>query len=329
MKYLNCKVAVIGEGKMIPSVVCCLLNAGHQVKCFSSQDPAEEVIRLAEISGQSLYGTNDWEVNLDNNTSLRKFPLVVAITSEKAEEKGNWLKKIDQATDQNALIAINSESIPLDQLQNQMQASTRLVGLNWTYPAHQTFFAEVIANQQTDAEMVGDLMAIVRTAWEKDPYLLKGGRGIRSRLMAAMAREAFYLVGNGYVEVADIDRACRNDPGYYLPFAGNCRYMDLMGTFIYGVVMKDLNPELSNAREVPGFFDEMMDRDLGEKGTAQGFYSHTPSDVEKLEHSFLEFSREMRALMERYPFPKDGAPEEAWMAPESNKFSRGNKSKKQ
>lgn len=329
MKYLNCKVAVIGEGKMVPSVVCCLLNAGHQVKSFSSRDPSKEVKKLAEIAGYSLFGTHDWEENFDSPTSLREFPLVVVLTSEKTKEKENDLKMVDKAADPKALIAINSESIPLDQLQNQVQSPSRLVGFNWTYPAHQTFFAEVIVNQQTDEEMVGDLMALVRETWDKDPYLVKGGKGIRSRLMAAMAREAFYLVKNGYVEVADIDRACRNDPGYYLPFAGNCRYMDLMGTSIYGVVMKDLNPELSNAREVPGFFEELMDKDPGENGPGHGFYSHSPLKLEKLEHAFLEFSREMRTLMERYPFSKDGAPEEAWMAPEHDKSSPGNKNNKQ
>ncbi|WP_162417268.1 3-hydroxyacyl-CoA dehydrogenase NAD-binding domain-containing protein [Cyclobacterium roseum] len=303
MKYLNCKVAVVGEGKMLPSVVCCLLQAGHQVKCFSPRNPTEEVNRLSEISGLSLSGTFDWEENFAKPTSLKGFQIVVAGTSEKAGEKENYLKKIDHAADQDALIAINSESIPLEHLQNQVRAPSRLLGVNWTYPAHETLFLEVIANQQTDSEMLAALMTLARKKWGKDPYLLMGGKGIRSRLIAAMAREAFYLVENGYVEVTDIDRACRNDPGYYLPFAGNCRYMDLMGTFIYGVVMKDLNPELSNAREVPGFFDKMI---KGERGPDKGYHSHSPSGKEKLEHSFLEFSKEMRALMERYPFPKEG-----------------------
>ncbi|MFO7823924.1 MAG: 3-hydroxyacyl-CoA dehydrogenase NAD-binding domain-containing protein [Cyclobacterium sp.] len=303
MKYLNCKVAVVGEGKMLPSVICCLLQAGHQLKCFSSGNPTEEVDRLSEIAGLSPSGTFDWEENFAYPTSLKGFQIVVACTTEKTGEKENYLKKIDHVADQNALIAINSESIPLEHLQNQVQAPSRLLGVNWTYPAHQTLFLEVIANQQTDSEMLAALMTLARKKWGKDPYLLMGGKGIRSRLIAAMAREAFYLVENGYVEVTDIDRACRNDPGYYLPFAGNCRYMDLMGTFIYGVVMKDLNPELSNAREVPGFFDEMI---KGERGPDQGYHSHSSSGKEKLEHSFLEFSKEMRALMEKYPFPKDG-----------------------
>ncbi|WP_162343036.1 3-hydroxyacyl-CoA dehydrogenase NAD-binding domain-containing protein [Cyclobacterium salsum] len=134
MKYLNCKVAVVGEGKISPSVVCCLLQAGHQVKCFSPGNPTEEVDRLLEIAGLSPLGTYDWEENFDNPTSLKGFQIVVACTSEKTGEKENYLKKIDHAADQDALIDINSESIPLEHLQNQVQAPSRLLGVNRTYP---------------------------------------------------------------------------------------------------------------------------------------------------------------------------------------------------
>lgn len=324
MNYLNCKVAVIGEGKMIPSVICCLLRAGHQVKCFSSQNPSQEVWRLAEQAGQQPMGTIDWDWDVNTQINLWDYPIVLAITSEKKDEKEYWLKKVEEAADQNTLIAINSESIPLDQLQKQMVVPSRLLGLNWTYPAHQTFFAELIANQQTDTEMVENLMSLLRKTWDKDPYLVKEWMGIRSRLMAAMVREAFFLVDQGYVEVTDIDRACRNDPGYYLPFAGNCRYMDLMGTFIYGLVMKDLNPELSNASEIPPYFSNLMEEPLHQIGPVPGFYAHTADENEKLEHAFLEFSREMRRLMDRYPFPKGDYTEEMGVSTMKGKMNKDN-----
>lgn len=325
MNYLKCKVAVIGEGNMVPSVVCCLLRAGHQVKSFTSRDPAGEVRRLAEIAGFSCMGNGEWEKNFEGHPELADCAIVVALTPEKMEEKAALLRKIEKVVDQDTLIALNSESIPLDQLQEQMQFPSRLLGLNWTYPAHQTLFAEVIANQQTDTEMTENLMTLVRETWDKDPYLLKGGMGIRSRLMAAMAREAFFLVDQGYVEVADIDRACRNDPGYYLPFAGNCRYMDLMGTFIYGIVMEDLNPELSRASEIPDQFNSLMEVGLDQGRASQGFYSHTVDENEKLELSFLEFSREMRSLMDRYPFPKEDYPEEVGVTAKQEKTNHNHK----
>ncbi|SHN14397.1 3-hydroxybutyryl-CoA dehydrogenase [Cyclobacterium lianum] len=328
MNYLKCKVAVIGEGMMVPTVVCCLLRAGHQVKSFTPQNPLAQVRFLANIAGFSRLDEDGLEGNFEDYSELSDCAMVLAITREREEEKAALLKKIEKNAKQDTLIALNTESITLDELQNQMQFPCRLVGLNWTYPAHQNLFAEVIINPLTDREKVKALMILLREAWDKDPYLLESGNGIRSRLMAAMAREAFFLIENGYVKVADIDRACRNDPGYYLPYAGNCRYMDLMGTFVYGVVMKDLNPELSRTKNIPGFFAEMVKQDSMKNASERAHQAHSSSGLGKLEISFLEFSRKMRALMEKYPFPRSRTSEEELTEIDQGGFRLKNRDRK-
>src|SRR5690606_27326180 len=137
--------------------------------------------------------------------------------------------------------------------------------------------------------------------WEKDPYVLENNEGIRAKLLAALVREAFYLIENGYVGVEDIDRACRNDAGYYLPFAGNCRYMDLMGTWAYGAVMAELNPELSHSSHIPDFF--MQITNAGGKGmeNGEGFSTYSEEDKKMIQESFQKFSQEIRELMAKYP----------------------------
>src|SRR5690606_30244795 len=98
---------------------------------------------------------------------------------------------------------------------------------------------------------------------------------------------AFYLVENGYASMESIDRACRNDAGYYLPFAGNFRYMDLMGTYAYGVVMKDLNPELSKATVVPD-------------SVVADFQSYAADHPEHWEKIVRTVSEEIRELILKY-----------------------------
>src|SRR5699024_7083286 len=107
------------------------------------------------------------------------------------------------------------------------------------------FFLELVYNEVTDGDHVLWLNLQAKNYWKKDPYTIKDELGVRGKMIAAMVREAFYLVENGYASVEDVDRACRNDAGMYMPFAGNFRYMDLMGTDVYGVVMEKLNEELS------------------------------------------------------------------------------------
>ena len=120
--------------------------------------------------------------------------------------------------------------------------------------------------------------------------------------MAAITREAFFLVDNGYASIEDIDRACRNDAGYYLPFAGNCRYMDLMGTHAYGLVMKDLYKELSQQDKVSDkLADLLADGKLGmEHGN--GFYKYTKKAASQWEEKFRQFSFQIKEIIDKYPF---------------------------
>jgi 3-hydroxybutyryl-CoA dehydrogenase len=117
-----------------------------------------------------------------------------------------------------------------------------------------------------------------------------------------MTREAVYLVDNGYASIADVDRACRNDAGYYLPFCGNCRYMDLMGAYAYGRVMKDLNPDLSKETETSGLLERIEKEDRKGMINNKGFYDYTDAEVKQWRETMEKFSYQIQSIMEKYPF---------------------------
>lgn len=81
---------------------------------------------------------------------------------------------------------------------------------------------------------------------------------IANRLMYSMYREAIYLVENGYATVEDVDRACRNNTGYWMTLVGVFGWMDLTGVPAYHNVMKDLNATLYNGTEVPKLIDDIV-----------------------------------------------------------------------
>lgn len=241
----------------------------------------------------------------DLNASLAGMSLAILVTAEDEKEKKKWIRQIEEKVPAQTLIAVNTESIGLDVLQENAFSPERIIGLNWTEPADQTYFLEIIANEATNASetaasRVAYLEEMARTCWNKDPYVIRGNAGIRSHLLGALIREAFYLVQNGYANIEDVDRACRNDAGYYLPFAGNLRYMDLMGTYAYGMVMKDLNRELATDTTLPGFFVNMLER--GESGMEEngGFYNYKPAEAGKWRKLFDKFSGEIHQLIGKY-----------------------------
>ncbi len=198
-------------------------------------------------------------------------------------------------------VAICMDAVLLSELQPLCSIPTRLLGMNWVEPAHTTKFLEIISNEKTDPSLAAYWHNYAQENWQKDPYRLTNGFSIRGRLMAALIREALWLVDKEYVEREDIDRACRNDPGYYLPFSGHFRYMDIMGTFIYGIVMKDLNPSLSKDTAPPAFFQQILLSGARGMENGEGFYHYAPGEAAFWDSLLLDFSYQVTDLMNRYP----------------------------
>ena len=274
---------VVGDGKLAHSVASNALRAHQETTLLTSDTKAAyaAVKQILPDLVENLQLTEQWSDRFPHHW-------VVVVTEERDDVKRQFIRRLEQCLAPDAVIAINTESIPLTELQDATMHPERILGLNWSYPADLSFFLEIICNDASDPAHVQALETLARDGWDKDPYTVKAGFSARARMMAAWAREAFYLVENDYASIESVDRACRNDAGYYLPFAGNFRYMDLMGTAAYGTVMKDLNPELSNATEVP---DSVID----------GFQRQATDNPDHWEKIVRTFSEEVRELILKYP----------------------------
>ena len=119
--------------------------------------------------------------------------------------------------------------------------------------------------------------------------------------MYAMYREAMSLVENGYASIEDVDRACRNNTGYWMTLVGVFRWMDLTGVPAYYTVMKDLFPTLNNSTEVPELISKIVRGGGRGVANAHGFYHYTPEEAKLWEETFTEFSYDIRKLALKYP----------------------------
>jgi 3-hydroxybutyryl-CoA dehydrogenase len=296
-------VLVIGDCNLTASIAICLLRAEHKVDVYTANEAAFNQFLQIHITDQEK---NEKYIDLKDLSICSDFPtnpaykLVIALTPEDINIKQELIYKLEEVLPKNTVIAINTESISMNSFQSNSTNNKRLIGLNWTEPAHTTFFLEIIAGEE-NYDVAQEICLLAKSYWGKDPYIVKD-TGIRSRLISAMAREASFLVDNGYASVEDIDRACRNDAGYYLPFSGNCRYMDLMGTYAYGMVMKDLNPELSKDQALPEFFKEILEAGGLGMENKKGFYTYSDEAVDNWKRTMEKFSYQIQAIIEKYPF---------------------------
>src|SRR5690606_35083529 len=134
--------------------------------------------------------------------------------------------KVEAEIDAEALLASNTSAIPISDLQRLTRHPQRFFGLHWAEPSHTTRFLEVICGELSDVAQ-GEYLCRLARYWQKEPtFVRRDIRGfITNRLMYAMYREAMSLVENGYGTVEDIDRACRNNAGYWMTLAGVFRWM--------------------------------------------------------------------------------------------------------
>lgn len=226
------------------------------------------------------------------------YDLIFIFTADDLERKSVWINQLKDYLSESGILCINIDGIDLHKIQEH--SCKRVVGANFCYPMTASPFMEIVTTKDNKPKDVHALEKWAISILNKDPYIVKDGISVRAYMQAAMAREAFYLVDKGYASILSIDRACRNDAGYYLPFTGNYLYMDLMGTVAYAMVMMELNRELSNANQVPDWFaSKVQNSEIGMK-VVSGLYTYNEGDYEKWNNIVREFSVEINKLIIKY-----------------------------
>ena len=307
------KIGTVGLGLMGSSIVTCLLAAGHEVvslirdlkKAPAVKERIEKFLEQLKEEGllkESPAIIIERFTITDDAKDLAGNEVVIESIVENVNEKKRLFKTLESVLSPTAIIGSNTSAIPVSILQNELKYPGRMLGIHWGEPAHVSKFLEVICGNESDIHHAEKIMKLAE-GWGKEPSLIKKDiRGfITNRLMYAMMREAFHLVENDYATYEDIDRACRNDFGYWITFAGPFRFMDITGIPAYLNVMKDLFPELDNSSGTPSSIEKLVAS--GAKGVAneKGFYPYTKETAEKWEKLFVEFTYEIRKLSAKYP----------------------------
>lgn len=305
-------VAVIGMGLMGRSIAACLMTAGHHVTGVTDNLGASagvpERIRtlLAEMAEEGLLTDPTQSVlerfrltaDLHDITDVE---IVFESITEELKTKRELLHSVEKVIAPDCIFATNTSAIPVSLMQEGAKHPERVLGLHWDEPAHITRFMEIIPGKVTSPKYL-DRVTELALAWGKEPSTLrKEIRGfITNRISYAMFREACYLVDAGVCTVEDVDRSLRNDVGWWIPFAGPFRYMDLMGVAGYHRVMHDLLPDLSSSPEVPKLMREVVESGGCGISNGRGFYQYTPEEAKAWEEKFIEFNYKIRRLTAEY-----------------------------
>lgn len=311
-EHIGSPVAVIGLGLMGRSIAACLLAAGHRVVGVtdnldaSAGTPERIRVLLVEMAEEGLL-TEPAQAAMERfhmTAELRDIAgaeIVFESVTEDLKVKRELLHRSEQFVGPDCILATNTSALPVSHLQEGAIYPERILGLHWDEPAHITRFMEIIPGKSTAPRYL-DRVAKLALTWGKEPSKLrKEIRGfITNRISYAMFREACYLVDAGVCSVEDVDRSLRNDVGWWIPFAGPFRYMDMMGVEGYHRVMRELLPDLASSPEVPKLMRDVVESGGRGISNGRGFYQYTPEEAKAWEEKFIEFNYKIRRLTAEY-----------------------------
>jgi 3-hydroxybutyryl-CoA dehydrogenase len=312
MNPVDIEVGVVGLGLMGRSIVACLLGAGHRVTGVTNdlatrREILDRVREHLEEMGTEGIVTEPAATLLERFSvsaayaDLSSCAIVFESVTEDVELKRGIFREVEAVVPESTIVATNTSAIPITLLQRNAKHPQRFVGIHWDEPAHITRFMEIIAGDATSPEVV-DRVAALSRHWNKEASILKRDvRGfITNRISYAMFREACHLVESGACTVEDVDRSLRNDVGWWIPFAGPFRYMDLMGVEAYYRVMRDLLPDLSTSPDVPPLMRRVVESGGRGISNGRGFYRYTEEEARRWQERFMDFNCKIRRLTAEY-----------------------------
>ena len=271
------RIHVIGAGAMGGDIAAWCALRGLQV---SLQDLSLEQLGHAMRRAHALFERRlrdrravqaAWDRLLPdpNGDAIGGADLVLEAVVEDIEVKQRLLQGLEPKLAQDALIATNTSSIPLETLGEGLEQPGRLVGLHFFNPVAKMQLVEVIHSDETSAQTMDRALSLVRTI-DRLPLPVRSSPGfLVNRVLMPYLLEAIDLLDEG-VPAAAIDRAA---VAFGMPM-GPIALADAVGLDICLSVAEKLGRRLSAPEQTPPGLRTMVEQGrLGQK-TGRGFYQY-------------------------------------------------------
>ena len=267
-------VHVIGGGVMGGDIAIWCALRGFKV---TLQDQNMETLGKVMKRAYSLYkrrlkdrrsitGALDRLIPDIKGDGLVKADIVIEAIFEDAEVKRNLFSSIEPKLKDDAIIATNTSSIPLDELNTVLKKPERLVGLHFFNPVAMMPLVEIVHSQKTSTTVSSHAAAFTRRI-DRLPLPVTSTPGfLVNRILMPYLMEAVNLVEEN-IPLATIDRTALD---YGMPM-GPIELADTVGLDICLKVAEILSQHMDIA--VPERLRSMVDEGLLGKKTGQGFYA--------------------------------------------------------
>jgi 3-hydroxyacyl-CoA dehydrogenase / enoyl-CoA hydratase / 3-hydroxybutyryl-CoA epimerase len=252
LRSLRC--LVVGAGQMGAGIALAFARGGHRVCLVDSQ--AQAVERARHTLEKAIH--QDRRLSADDRAQILRdvaysqaFPddlpdvdIAIEAVFESVAIKREVLAAISAHVSETTIIATNTSSIPLTQLQSAVQKPERFLGVHFFNPVHKMKLVEIIKGEVTQEVAVNYAAACVGSLG-KYPIVVRDVPGfLMNRILFPYIMEAFHLVCEG-VPIPTIDRAAES----FGMVMGPLRTLDLVGLDIVHDIAQVLQPVFANRND--------------------------------------------------------------------------------
>ena len=201
-------LGVVGTGAIGVSWVVLGLEHGLDVVAWDPAEGAEERLRAQIPEGSLRFAEGLEEVGRDADLVLESGP-------ERLEVKREIFAALDAAAAPDVLLTSSSSGLMPSTFQDACTRHPERVLVAHPFnPPHLVPLVEVVGGSATSAEAVEAALETLRHLGKRPIHIRREVPGhVANRLQAALWREAYHLVDQGIVSVADIDTAIADGPG--------------------------------------------------------------------------------------------------------------------
>ncbi len=205
---------------------------------------------------------------LDYN-GFKLVDVVVEAVIERMDVKKQVLREVEAAAGDNTIIATNTSSLSVTEMQSVLDRPANFCGMHFFNPVHKMPLVEVIRGEQSSDESIATIFSLAKKL-DKIPVIVKDGPGfLVNRVLAPYLNEAGWLLTDG-ASIEDIDGALLD---FGMPM-GPLRLLDEVGLDVArhaGTSMAEAFGERLTAP--PPILALENSKLLGRKG-GRGFYSY-------------------------------------------------------
>ncbi len=268
-------VHVIGAGTMGGDIAAWCAFRGLKV---TLQDQSYEAIAQAIGRAFTLFKSKVKKDDLANlmldkitpdvsGEGIKHADVIIEAIFEDLKVKQDLFKKIESVAKPDAILATNTSSILLDEINQVLHDKSRLVGIHFFNPVAKMMLVEVVRGKQTSEDVANRSYAFVNQI-SKLPLPVASSPGfLVNRVLAAYMHETFILLSEGYSPEL-IDKTMKN----FGMAMGPVEMADIVGLDICLSVAKNISRYYGE--EIPEILqNKVNEKHLGKK-TGRGFYNY-------------------------------------------------------